>query len=99
MKKALTLYTDEKVAEMVGKTRDSVQKYAAAGEIGIEVIGAEGKTNKMRVFTPQDVEYILKTYGEGSQRGPKPRSAKPGARRRTRKVEVEKKEPVDAVSE
>lgn len=91
MTKTLTLYTDEKVAELVGKTRDSVQKYANAGEIGIEVIGVEGKTKKARVFTPKDVEYIIKTYGEGSQRGPKPHPAKPGARRRK---PVERKEPV-----
>lgn len=91
----LILYTDEKVAQLVGKTRNSVQKYASAGEIGIEVIGVEGKTQKSRVFTPKDVEYILKTYGEGSQRGPKPQPVKRGARRRTRMVE--KKEPVDAI--
>lgn len=93
----MKLYTDERIAELVGKTRDSIQKLAVKGEIGIEVEGAAGKTRQTRVFTQTDVDYILRTYGEGSKRGPKPQPAKPGARRRKRKP-VEKKEPVGVPS-
>ena len=65
MKKKLILYSNEAVAQRTNRVRRTISQIANSDpDIGIEVIGGEGKTKSSWVFTQAHIDLILKRYGE-----------------------------------